>query len=238
MPAEHQLIAPSDAALFGKHPGHGDFISAGMPDDFERVLSEWLGATLGEVRDALGNQWEAVQSGSVALRFWIGGALADGRPWRGALRLSGDKVGRRYPLMAMQATTPDTLPTVAVDQAFYQTAESALSAMLGEASLNPAEALRGVAELFARHPNGTEATSDHMFWAAKQAANVEQLCAEVALTDLVAAASGRSYWWFENRFADQSGILACYGLPGAQALGWLIGGGMNTDTAETRGTDI
>ena len=30
MPAEHRLTAPGAAALFGKHPGHGDFIAAGL----------------------------------------------------------------------------------------------------------------------------------------------------------------------------------------------------------------
>lgn len=226
MPAEHRLTASGAAALFGKHPGHGDFIAAGLPDDTGRILSEWLGTTLGEVRELMGEGWAAVQDSPLALRFWLGGGVAGGGPWRGAMRMSADKVGRRYPLLVMQRAGPDSLPTVQTAQAFYQAAESALAAMLAEPALVPQQAAQGLADLFAGHAPGTEAASDPMFWAIKQTGDAAQLCAEVALTDLIAAASGRSYWWFSNEFAGASGILGCNGLPGAQALAWLLGGGV------------
>lgn len=218
MPSEHRLTA-----FFGKHPGHGDFIGAGLPDLVERGLSDWLGATLGEVRDILGESWDQIQHSPVALRFWMGAGLGHGQAWRGVLRMSGDKVGRRYPLLVLQATGPDTLPVVQVRQDFYQEAETALADLLDQAVLIPGEVQATLEQQLAHHAPQAAAMSDHMFWAVKQSPDIEQLCNEVALTDLISAASGRSYWWFAR--PNLSGILGGHGLPDAQALAWLVGGG-------------
>lgn len=230
MSAEHRLSVPGAVALFGKHPGHGDFLAAGVPADLGRILSDWLGVTLGEVRELMGQRWAMVQDSPVALRFWLGGGVAGGDPWRGAMRMSGDRVGRRYPLLAMQQAGPDSLPTVQTGQDFYLSAETVLAAMLEQDALDLSLAAQGLADVFAAYDPGQDAASDRMFWAMKQSADAGQLCVEVALTDLVAAASGRSYWWFSNATADLSGILGCDGLPGAQALAWLLGGGAGHET--------
>lgn len=230
MPSEHRLTPAT--AFFGKHPGHGDFVGSGLPDMVERSLSEWLGATLGEVRDILGEGWDHVQHSPVALRFWIGAALGQGQAWRGVLRMSGDKVGRRYPLLILQATGPETLPVVQVQQDFYQEAEAALAGLLDQAVLIPAEVQAVLGQQLGHHAPATAGMSDHMFWAVKHSPDIGQLCNEVALTDLISAASGRSYWWFARQ--DLSGILGGNGLPDAQALAWLVGGGQgDSDTAAT-----
>lgn len=226
MPSEHRLTGhrlTGATAFFGKHPGHGDFIGAGLPDMVERSLSDWLGATLGEVRDSLGESWDQIQHSPVALRFWMGAALGQGQAWRGVLRMSGDKVGRRYPLLILQATGPETLPVVQVQQGFYQDAETSLSGMLEQAVLTSADMLDVLDQQLGQHVQAGAGLSDHMFWAIKQSADIEQLSNEVALTDLISAATGRSYWWFAK--PTLSGILGCNGLPDAQALAWLVGGG-------------
>lgn len=233
MPSEHRLTGPT--AYFGKHPGHGDFIGAGLPDMVERGLSDWLGATLGEVRDILGESWDQIQHSPVALRFWLGAALGQGQAWRGVLRMSGDKVGRRYPLLILQATGADTLPVVQVQQDFYQDAETALAGLLDQALLVPGEVQAMLGQQLDHHAAMPPGISDPMFWAIKQSPDIEQLCAEVALTDLISAASGRSYWWFAR--PNLSGILGGNGLPDAQALAWLVGGGHADDRAEAEGQE-
>lgn len=227
MPAEHRLSPLASAALFGKHPGHGDFIAVNMPDDFGRVLSDWLGATLGEVREMMGENWESVLHSHVGLRFWIGSAVAGGLAWRGAMRMSGDRVGRRYPLIVMQPTAPDSLPVVATAQDFYISAEAMLSDLLTRPALPVTEIGEELTLRLAEFAPETDAVAEHMFWAVKPNADIETLATEVALTDLISAATGRSYWWFANELAQQSGILAGRDLPGAQAMAWLLQGGVD-----------
>lgn len=223
MPAEHRLT--ERPALYGKHPGHGDFISAGLPEGLGRSLSDWLGGILGEVRDLLGEGWDRVQASPVALRFWLGASICGGTPWRGAMRMSGDRVGRHYPLVVLQPTAPDSLPVVDTRQDFYEDAGFALDGLLAQPALVPADAISDLSSRLSPHTPGPAGPSDDMFWAIRNGTDIGQLCSEVALTDLVSAASTRSYWWFVNAHAGQSGILGGNGLPGAEALAWLLGGG-------------
>lgn len=223
MSPEHRVT--DGPALFGKHPGHGDFVSAGMPEGLGLRLSDWLGATLGEVREQLGPGWQHVLDNPVGLRFWLGSAIGEGVAWRGVMRMSGDKVGRRYPLIAMQPTAPESLPVVQVQQDFFLDAEAALSDLLAAPTLVMAEVETALTTRLGHHAPEGAGLAEHMFWAIKPGLAIEELCTEVALSDLISAASTRSYWWFVHETAGQSGILACNGLPGAQALAWLISGG-------------
>lgn len=229
MPAEHRLdpaeIAP--VAVFGKHPGHGDFLSFGLPDTPARLLSDWLGTTLGEVRDLLGPMWEQVCNHRTGLRFWLGGAFGEGQVWRGALRMSHDKVGRSYPLLVLQAALADSLPLIQTDQDFYAAAEVALADLLNQAVLSQPETTADLAVRLAPFAGADPGKDIHdaMFWAMKLQGETEQLLSEVALTDLICGARARSYWWFANQVSGQSGILACQGFPDPQAMSWLISGG-------------
>ena len=232
MSAEHRLNGTGGAALFGKHPGHGDFLSCGLPDGLGRLLSDWLGATLGEVSALLDGQWDRLQTGTVALRFWIGGAITGEGPWRGVMRMSGDRVGRRYPLLILQGTQPASLPLVEPDQGFYLVAEAVLAGLLAQ----PALEMAGVGQLLSARLSSyrpdAAMPSEHMFWAVRPGTGIEQLCAELALADLLAGAGSRSYWWYVSEAVPQSAFLAQNGLPVARALAWLIGaGGAKPDAA-------
>ncbi|AGT11471.1 type VI secretion system-associated protein TagF [Paracoccus aminophilus] len=235
MSPEHRLMeqppafvppGPVPVALFGKHPGHGDFVSAGMPDGLARLLSDWLGSTLGEVRDLLGPDWEGVTRSPGGLRFWLGAAFGEGQAWRGTMRMSGDKVGRHYPLVLLQPSAPDGLPLIFPSQEFYLAAEEALGDLIDQAVLALPETAAALTARLGQCPGAEQGTlrHEHMFWAMKQSSDVAELCREVGMTDLVCGATARSYWWFANPRAGQSGILGCQGLPDAQALAWLIAG--------------
>lgn len=226
MSSQHQLTPEPALGLFGKHPGHGDFVTAGLPDRLVQNLSDFLGGTLGQTREAMGAQWPAIQGATTPLRFWLGGVMAAQGPWQGVLRLSADRVGRHYPLLIARACASDSLPTARPDQGFYQQAAQALDDLLAQPELAPRQAAADLRGAIVPAPDGGAdmPPSDPGFWAARASDQVGQLCADMALTDLVAAGSRRSYWWFAHPGANQSGILACDGWPDAQGLAWLLAG--------------
>ncbi len=234
MSAEHRLTEAGGltAAIFGKHPGHGDFLSFGLPDGFCRQLSDWLGSSLGPVRDQLGPAWEAVCHSRTALRFWIGAGIGQGKAWRGVMRMSADKVGRHYPLLALASAAPDSLPVLLTDQTFYDLAQEALGDLLDQPNLAPPENAAALSQRLADTPGSDSGAvgHDHMFWATRATGAAGDLLAELALTDLICGAAARSYWWFSHENAGGAGVLACQGLPDPQALGWLISGGSGAET--------
>lgn len=234
MPPEHRLsdAALVQAAVFGKHPGHGDFLSAGLPDELEWRLSEWLGSSLGPVREQIGPAWPAVCQSRTALRFWLGAEIGHGMAWRGVMRMSCDKVGRNYPLLILSGAAPDSLPTLQVEQDFYIAAEEALADLFEQAVLLPSE----TQPLLAARLNGFEGAErglgghEHMFWAMRASGSAPDLLADLALTDLICGATSRSYWWFSHAEAGGTGVLSCQGLPDPQALSWLITGGAGPES--------
>lgn len=230
MPSEHRLTGdcPRSVAVFGKHPGHGDFLSLGFPEGPARRISDWLGEGLGAVRDLLGPLWDGLAQQPMGLRFWLGAQIGEGTAWRGVMRMSGDKVGRSYPLLIAQPCTADSLPLLQTGQAFYAAAEDSLRSLLDQAILSQPETTAGLALRLGGFDGADTGTGgyDHMFWAMKpNEGEAEALLAEVAATDLICGATARSYWWFSHPANGQSGILACQGLPDPQAMSWLLSGG-------------
>ena len=105
-------LRPAGAWLFGKIPAHGDFISRGIDHATHVVLDDWLSAEVARARGRFGDfderyiqapPWHFVdQDGAGA---WSGGALC----------LSVDKVGRRFPiLVAAPASGAETAREVAL----------------------------------------------------------------------------------------------------------------------------
>ena len=87
------------ALLFGKLPGHGDFIARGLESDEQRSLDAWLSDELMQARAACGDRFEAAFDTARPWRFACAG---DG--WTaGALAPSTDSAGRRFPLLVAVA---------------------------------------------------------------------------------------------------------------------------------------
>lgn len=202
--------------IYGKHPGFGDFISAGLPGLAESHLVPWLTDCLAETRDGLGESWAPVWDAALPVRFWIGGAIWGGPHLRGVARPSRDKIGRRFPLIAV-AETAAAPPMLRPDQGFYQGAEAELAADL------PAPAdLHGWLAALAEEDSADAAAAT--FWAANPALGVGDLLAQLEPTDRLRAAAARSYWWTEAGGDRASAVLACDGLPRAGELAWLLAG--------------
>jgi type VI secretion system ImpM family protein len=86
----------SGAFLFGKLPAHGDFVTRAMAPDDRDALDLYLAASLAEARAALGDAFDDIYEQAPPWRF----AWTHGGVWTaGAMALSEDGVGRRYPIL-------------------------------------------------------------------------------------------------------------------------------------------
>ena len=83
-------------ALFGKLPGHGDFISRGVPGDWRAAIDLWLSDWLAAARAALGDDFIAVYEAAAPWLFESAQATA-------VLMPSIDAVGRHFPLLVLTA---------------------------------------------------------------------------------------------------------------------------------------
>lgn len=90
----------SGALLFGKLPAHGDFVARGMDVDERDALDLYLAASLADARAAFEDAFHDLYEEAPPWRF----AWADPAGWTaGAMALSVDGVGRRYPILAARA---------------------------------------------------------------------------------------------------------------------------------------
>ncbi|MDQ7774649.1 type VI secretion system-associated protein TagF [Paracoccus aminovorans] len=214
MPAEHRLTAGA-AGLYGKHPGFGDFISAGLAEGWPG-FADWLQAGLGEWREAQGPDWQPRFDAAPVVRFWIGPALTGaGQALRGVMAPSRDRSGRRFPLVLAQAGGAP--PVLEPGQDFHDAAEAALAGLLAADSFDP----RAAAAALALPAPGPPVPDWPGFWAANPALSPERLLAQLAMADHAHATAGRSYWWF-GAGDGPSGAACCQGWPGVAELGWLI----------------
>lgn len=108
VPLPDQALTP---LLFGKLPAHGDFVSRGFDPATRDALDAWLTASLAAARAAYGEAFEALYEEAPPWRF----AWASGDKWTaGAMALSVDGVGRRYPLLlALDGVTGAQVETAA-----------------------------------------------------------------------------------------------------------------------------
>lgn len=224
MSAEHRL--EGGAGIYGKHPGFGDFIAAGLGEGW-RGFADWAEAALGGWREATGPDWQARFDAGPPLCFWIGPALAgqtlSGQALRGAWLPSRDRTGRRFPLVVAQPGGAP--PVIARDGQFYQAALAALTRLTALPEFDAREAVTAL-DL----PPAQDAMPGWpTFWAVNAQMAPLDLLEQLAATDHAHAAAARSYWWFAGPEGDHAGVLACQGWPGPAELGWLIAGGQTDE---------
>ena len=83
-------------ALFGKLPGHGDFISRGVPGALRAPFDQWLSDWLAAAHEALGGDFVEAYETAAPWLFQSDRAAA-------VLLPSIDAVGRHFPLLAVTA---------------------------------------------------------------------------------------------------------------------------------------
>ena len=214
----------SKTGIFGKHPAFGDFIGAGMSKPMQVKLEEWLGAVLPRVRDNLGDVWQPFYDIALPLRFWVGEAALPRDvpgPIAGVMVFSHDKVGRRFPLVALSEAGRMPPPTVDPDQRWYDQ----LQAMMLEH--DTPETAGELSDMLTLPPGFEPAASeggDPAFWAVHNAGRVAEMLANVAATDHRRAARPRSYWWCAGDRSRTATFHTLEGWPQADVFQWLLAG--------------
>lgn len=92
--------------LFGKLPGHGDFIQRDLPGSFVQTWDEWLQRAVHGSRELVGESWLDYYLTSPIWRFALSPGVLNEQGWAGILVPSVDSVGRYFPLtMAVPVPT-------------------------------------------------------------------------------------------------------------------------------------
>ncbi|RLJ36311.1 type VI secretion system ImpM family protein [Litoreibacter meonggei] len=210
--------------IFGKHPAFGDFIGAGMSKPMQVALEEWMGAVLPRVRDNLGDVWQPLYDIALPLRFWLGEGVvpaAVGGPVAGVMVFSYDKVGRRFPLIALAEGAQFPPPTLVPEQRWY---EALQALMLEHDTPETAAELADMLSLPSELLPAPFETGDAGFWAVHTAGAVDEMMANVAATDHRRASAQRSYWWSAGDPSRTATFHATEGWPDAFVFQWLLAG--------------
>ncbi|XZZ71245.1 type VI secretion system-associated protein TagF [Microbulbifer sp. JMSA008] len=101
----------SSIGIFGKLPGHGDFIQRQLPASFVRVWDEWLQRAVHGSREIMGENWLDYYLTSPVWRFAHSKGIIDETPWVGVLVPSVDSVGRYFPL-TIAAPLPSSMDII------------------------------------------------------------------------------------------------------------------------------
>lgn len=207
------------AGIWGKLRGHGDFLAVGLEPRIRAFFVPWLDTSLAGLREEWNADWEERFDAMAPLAFWIGPGLSgDAGPIAGVMMASGDKIGRRYPLVLLgrgEAAPPMLMPTD-----FHKTATEVLAQLLEKGTLDAADWPRPLGEADP-YRGLTDQDDPSLVWAHNPSRPGASLMHEIMQFDHAAACTGRAYFWTAHH--QGPGIaLACNGLPGTRALGWLI----------------
>lgn len=209
---------------------------AGLSDPIAGGLEGWLDRTLAEVRDTTGDGWPDFRAHAQDLRFWVRRAVL-GRSLIGVLHPLQDRSGRRYPLVLAAEGVALPAPIVDGDQTSYIALARHLDTM--QPGQGAAVLLSGLT-LNLPGETAQDALSGPTLWAHHPTGDLDALLRSAGPVDAARSMLLRSYWWAPGMPAteDTSGHaavwLGCPGLPGAQALGWLLTGVAPEEAADER----
>lgn len=99
--------------FFGKLPGHGDFVRAGLPEEVVAAWDGWVRAGLAESRAMLGEAWRDAFLEAPVWRFRFAPGLLAGPGVAGVMAPSVDRAGRYFPLMLGAAMAAPPAPAEA-----------------------------------------------------------------------------------------------------------------------------
>ena len=252
LPPRTRARPACEAALFGKLPTRGDFISRNMPRLLQRPFEDWLIPMVQEARKELGVDWNGHWRGAGPWRFWIGPDVlggswqrdlrkpaheqaAQGGAVTGVLLPSADRHGRDFPLVLVLADPlARLLPppvTASPDRGWYDLCDDLLYAARAGNDITTIEAAldRLPGPLL---PEGAEDMAPLLDQPALWAQGTEvledgtsRIWRDIATADHHLAASGRSYWWQAPRSGAAQRVLSLAGLPDAGSFAFMLAQG-------------
>jgi type VI secretion system protein ImpM len=87
---------------YGKLPCTGDFVGRGLSHDIQARVEEWIGSGLIQLRHRLPD-WQVLFSESPIWSFVLPRDVLAAEPLLGCIAPSADRVGRRFPLVALRS---------------------------------------------------------------------------------------------------------------------------------------
>jgi type VI secretion system protein ImpM len=103
-------VAAAPPGLFGKLPGHGDFLRRDLPDGFVQAFDSWLRESLATARERLGEAWLRYYLVAPAWRFALAEGICGPDAMAGVMIPSVDRVGRYFPFTLAAPVPPGTSP--------------------------------------------------------------------------------------------------------------------------------
>ena len=104
------MPAAARLGYFGKLPGHGDFVRAGLSEESVAAWDGWVRAGMIESRAMLGEGWLAAFLEAPVWAFGIAPGLCGGAGLAGVMAPSVDAAGRYFPLMIAAAVADPPEP--------------------------------------------------------------------------------------------------------------------------------
>lgn len=207
---------------FGKIPGHGDFVSRGLPSDLVLAWDTWLQQCMLESRRQLGDQWLTHYLTSPVWRFAISPGVLGSEGLGGVMMPSVDRVGRYFPLMIAATGAPPLLDWLQKQAVWYDAIED-----LALASLDAGfrlERFDAVPEPVPAPDSVVVPTPTECGWRLPLHANV---------ADQIAAAllQGHSLWWSEGSPSVDASMLVRTGLPSPAAYAAMLFTPRSAETA-------
>jgi type VI secretion system protein ImpM len=102
------MFRPAATGFFGKLPARGDFVRAGLPEDFVAAWDAWSRSALTASRAALGDAWEPAWMEAPIWRFLLPAGACGAQAVLGVWLPSMDRVGRHFPF-ALCALAPSRI---------------------------------------------------------------------------------------------------------------------------------
>jgi type VI secretion system protein ImpM len=123
---------PEMTGYFGKLPAKGDFLRAGLPEDFVTGWDGWCRDFLHATRQALQGDWEQAWMEAPIWHFLLPAGACGARAVLGVWLASVDKVGRHFPFAAV-ALAPSSVDLEAGGGWLDMAEEIALSGVVDDA---------------------------------------------------------------------------------------------------------
>ena len=229
--------------LFGKMPGHGDFVRRGLASAFVSAWDQWLQQCIAGSRERLGSRWLEHYLVAPIWRFSLSPGLCGSDGWCGVLMPSVDRTNRHFPLTLALTRNADLSPLAAstADNAAWfdrleAVARSALSIRVDADTL-----VHRLADLTLQSPGGIGiraqgiAANGDLAWHFELPPNPGPNTAQVALTAALLRCIGAEFslWWTPGYEQVQPTLLLRQGLPTPDDFTAMLHGRWHNSTWDT-----
>ena len=207
--------------FYGKVASHGDFVMRALPSELVAAWDEWIQGAVQTSRHQLGDGWLPLYLTSPIWRFALAAGVLGADAWAGVMMPSVDRVGRHFPLMIAAPVDAGTGLTalVAHEIDWYDGLENCARDTLKTDFVleHLAPALAALAPMKAGFNVVCEAGPHGWRMACAERDEVPSPLVDALL-------QGHSLWWTEGAPAVKASMLACHGMPDAQAFAAMLDG--------------